>query len=85
VLGLWWRANAYTVLRSERGQLALLIGSFVVANLLIILAGAFGYEQLENVLQLVWLAFCAYTWFAPGLFRRLLQQEIRQVRLDPDY
>ncbi len=85
LLGLWWRANSYTLLRSQAGQLAILIGSFLVANLLIILAGALGYERLESTLRLVWLAFCAYTWFAPGLFRRLLDQEIRQVRLDPDY
>lgn len=85
LLGLWWRFNSLLSLRSQRGQLGILIGSFVVMRLLIILAGALGYETLEAALGYAWLGFCAYTWFAPGLFRKMLQQEIRQVRLDPDF
>jgi hypothetical protein len=32
-----------------------------------------------------WLAFCAYTWIAPGLFKRMLERDLGSVVLDPDF
>jgi hypothetical protein len=28
---------------------------------------------------------CAYTWVAPGVFRKMLDREIKTISLDPDY
>jgi tetratricopeptide (TPR) repeat protein len=84
-LGLWWRVNAWISLRSERGQLALLMGSFVVVQVAIILAAAADLELVEKVLSWGWLAFCAYTWIAPGLFKRMLERDLGSVVLDPDF
>ncbi|MEJ7601046.1 MAG: hypothetical protein WKG01_24295 [Kofleriaceae bacterium] len=70
--GAWWRLSAWLALRSERGQLALLIGSFVVARVAMILAGAAGLVALERLLYWVWLVGCAYTWLAPHLYRRMV-------------
>ena len=44
-----------------------------------------GYPGVSRVLQLTWLGLCAYTWSAPGLFRKWLKQELGAVRLDPDF
>lgn len=84
-LGLWWRFNAFVSLRSERAQLGILIGSFLVVRLAIILAGAAGLENLELWLSRIWLGFCAYTWFAPAIFRRMLGRELSSVVLRDDY
>jgi tetratricopeptide (TPR) repeat protein len=84
-LGVWWRFNAYVSLRSESGQIGLLLGSFVVVQLAIILVGAAGWPTLERVLQYVWLGFCGYTWFAPELFKKLLARDLGRVELDPDF
>ncbi|HEU0034821.1 MAG TPA: tetratricopeptide repeat protein [Kofleriaceae bacterium] len=84
-LGLWWRLNTWVSLRSERGQIAMLIGSFVVVQLAIILSGAVGLPMLERFLRWSWLGFCAYTWFAPELFKRWLANDLGKVTLDPDY
>lgn len=84
-LGVWWRFNAFVSLRSESGQIGLLIGSFVLAQLAIILVGAAGYPTLERILQLGWLGFCAYTWLAPELFKKLLARDLGRVELDPDF
>lgn len=84
-LGLWWRANAFVSMRSERGQLAILIGSFLVVRLAIILLGEAGYEDLELWLGRIWLGFCAYTWFAPAIFRWMLDRELTGVTLRDDY
>jgi tetratricopeptide (TPR) repeat protein len=84
-LGLWWKFSSFTSLRSERGQLAILIGSFVAMRLLIILVGAAGFEDLEVWLGRIWLGFCAYTWFAPEIFKWMLSRELQTVVLDDDY
>jgi tetratricopeptide (TPR) repeat protein len=85
VLGLWWRFNAFVSLRSERAQIGIMIGSFFVVRLAIIVAGGLGFEDLEDALAKAWLGFCAYTWVAPGLFRRMLQRELGSVVLREDY
>jgi tetratricopeptide (TPR) repeat protein len=84
-LGLWWRLNAWISLRSEGGQVALLIGSFVVVQVAIILATAADLPLLEEVLGWAWLGLCAYTWIAPELFKRMLQRDLGTVVLDPDF
>jgi Flp pilus assembly protein TadD len=84
-LGLWWRVNAWISLRSEGGQLAVLIGSFVAVQVAIILAAAADLELVEKVLSWGWLGFCAYTWIAPGLFKRMLERDLGSVVLDPDF
>lgn len=85
VLGVWWRFHAWVSIRSERGQLGLLIGSFVAVRIAIILAWHFELDALEAFLGYAWLGFCAYTWFAPALFRKLLERDLGTVVLDPDY
>lgn len=85
LLGLWWRWNAWVSLRDERRQIGLLIGTFVLMRMLIIVTDELGYELVSRGLAYAWFGFCAYTWVAPELFRKWLAQELRSVRLDPDY
>lgn len=85
VMGLWWRWSVFTGLRSERSMLGLAIGSFVVVQLLIIVLGATGFEDAEILLRKLWLAFCAYTWFAPEIFEWMLRRELKNVVLSDDY
>ncbi|HEX5064043.1 MAG TPA: tetratricopeptide repeat protein [Kofleriaceae bacterium] len=85
VLGLWWRLNMFVGLRSERTQIGLLIGSFVVVRIAIILLDAYGFEDAEIMLRKVWLGFCGYTWFAPEIFNWMLKRELSNVVLRDDY
>lgn len=85
LLGVWWRWNMFVGLRSERSQLGILIGSFVVVRIAIILLGAYGYEDAEILLRKIWLGFCAYTWFAPAIFERMLRRELSNVTLRDDF
>jgi tetratricopeptide (TPR) repeat protein len=84
-LGLWWRLNAWISLRSEGGQIAVLIGSFMIVQIALILAVAADLELAEKILYWGWLGFCAYTWIAPGLFKRMLERDLGSVVLDPDF
>jgi tetratricopeptide (TPR) repeat protein len=85
VIGLWWRFNAFVCVGGDGRRIGIQIGSFVIAQLAIILANAAGLYPLERLLQLGWLGFCAYTWFAPELWRRMLQADLGKVQLDPNY
>jgi Flp pilus assembly protein TadD len=85
VLGAWWRWNAWMSIGEDRRRIALLIGGWVIAQLAIIIADALGLDTTSRVLSLAWLGLCAYTWFAPELFRRMLEQSLGTVRLDPDF
>jgi len=85
LLGLWWRWSVFVGLRSERGLLGFAIGSFVIVRLLIIVLGAAGFEDAEILVTKLWLGFCAYTWFAPEIFNRMLRRELTSVALRDDY
>lgn len=84
-IGLWWRLNAYVGVGGDKRRVAFLIGSFVIAQLAIIFAGALGLYTLERILQLGWLGLCAYTWFAPEVWKRMLAADLGKVELDPNY
>jgi Tfp pilus assembly protein PilF len=85
LLGLWWRFNALVSIGGDRRRVGMLLGSFVLAQLAIILAGALGLDLLERVFGWAWLGFCAYTWFAPALWKRMLAQDLGKVELDPTF
>jgi len=85
LLGIWWRWNAWISRGDERRRVALLIAMFVLARIAIIITDELGYEGASRALTLGWLGFCAYTWFAPELFRRMLARELGTVHLDPDF
>jgi tetratricopeptide (TPR) repeat protein len=85
LLGAWWRWNTWMSRGDERRRIALLIGAFVLARIAIIITDELGYEGVTRALTLGWLGFCAYTWFAPAMFRRMLSRQLGTVHLDPDF
>jgi Tfp pilus assembly protein PilF len=85
VLGLWWRWNTWISMRDDRRQIGLLIGTFVLMRMLIIVTDELGYEMISRALSYGWLGFCAYTWFAPEMFKSWLKQELGSVKLDPEF
>jgi len=85
LLGAWWRWHSWAAARSEGRRVAILLGSFVIARLAMILAGALGDERLEDVVYYAWMAMCAYTWIAPVMLRRMIARELQTVKLRDDY
>jgi Tfp pilus assembly protein PilF len=85
LLGAWWRFHMWISLRDDRRRIALLIGMFVLARTAIILTDELGYPGVSHALRLAWLGLCAYTWFAPALFRYMLARSLGTVRLDPEF
>jgi hypothetical protein len=72
-------------LGDDRRRIALLIGGFVVAQLAIIITDDLDLDAASRMVSLAWLGLCAYTWFAPEMFRRMLARSLGTVRLDPDF
>jgi tetratricopeptide (TPR) repeat protein len=85
LLGAWWRWNAWLALGDDRRRIALLLVGFVVARVAIIITDELDHDAVSRGLELVWMGVCAYTWFAPRLFRRMLARELGTVRLDPEF
>jgi hypothetical protein len=85
VLGIWWRWNTWMSMRDNTRAIAMLIAMFVVVRLVIIVLDELGFEAAAILLGYVWLGVCAYTWFAPALFRSWMKKELGAVKLDPDF
>jgi len=85
LLGAWWRLSSWLLLGGDRRQIALLIGGFVVSRIAIIITDELDLDRLSRVLSLMWFALCAYTWFAPVMFRRMVARSLAAVRLDPEF
>lgn len=85
LLGLWWRFQSFLTSGSGTRMVLILLGAFLVYRATGIVLEDAGRSDLAGPLRNVWLAFCAYTWFAPMLFMRSLRKEIDEVRLRPDF
>jgi tetratricopeptide (TPR) repeat protein len=85
LLGAWWRWNTWMSLGDDRRRIAVLMGGFVLAQIAVIVTDELGFQALSRALSLCWLGLCAYTWFAPALFHRMLSRSLETVRLDPEF
>lgn len=85
LLGLWWRFQTFVASGTEVRSIAILLTMYLFYRTSTILLADQGQTTLSNALPYVWLAFCVYTWVAPGLFRRALEKEMGQVRLRPEF
>lgn len=85
LLGLWWRFSVWLGTLGSGRALMVLLGTFLVYRVLSVDAKDAGNELLGNTLHVVWLAICAYTWIAPGIFARSVRRELGEVTLRDDY
>jgi hypothetical protein len=61
--------------------LVIIIGSYVLYRLAAQLLADAGQGDAATLLSLLWLALCAYSWAAAGIFQRMLKKELAAVRL----
>ncbi|MDH0748908.1 tetratricopeptide repeat protein [Pseudomonas sp. GD03842] len=84
-LGAWWRFNSWMNERSATRAIILLLFMFVTYRVVVITLAAQGHPQVAQLVDWVWLAFAAYTFAAPQIFRRLLEKELVQVKLSKEF
>jgi hypothetical protein len=84
LLGLWYRYEAAMARLGSAGSILVALAAFALVQ------GA--REVLDQdhpstaaILELAWLLVVGYTWMGPALFRRRLAQEIRDIRLRPEF
>lgn len=85
LLGFWWRLNNWMVERGSTRAIIVLLAMFVVYRVVVISVTAQGYPQAAEMINWCWLAFAIYTFAAPQMFHRLLEKELRQVKLSKDF
>ncbi len=85
LLGLWWRWNAFMSSLGDRRSILILVGLFVAQRLAVTGLRDAGLAAAASAVSYAWLAFAVYTWVGPGVFARSLRNELRSVRLRPDY
>ena len=84
-LGTWWRFNSWMNERGATRAIILLLCMFVVYRVVVITLTDQGYPQVAEMVNWLWLAFAAYTFAAPQIFRRLLDKELVQVKLSKEF
>jgi tetratricopeptide (TPR) repeat protein len=81
-LGLWWRFQTWVSAGSHTRAILLLVGLYAAYRCaVILLEGQHADQRIVQAIQLVWLAFCLYTWVAPAMFSRALRKEMQEVSL----
>ena len=85
LLGLWWRFQSLLSAGSNRRMLLLLVGIYLLYRIVLIALADNGMEKMVAPLSIAWLAFCAYTWFAPAWFWKSVRREMQTVSLRDDY
>ena len=78
-LGAWWRFSVWMEQAGEGRSIAILLGVWFAAQFLRTWLTEEQHPQAAEVVGTAWLFICAYTWIAPGIFRRSLQRELGRV------
>lgn len=76
--GLFWRWSLFLSRFSRRGQIAVVIGFWLLMRVNAALADAYpAYAPAGGVLLIAYLTFCVYSWVADPLFRWYLSRRRR--------
>ncbi len=83
--GLWWRYNAWMSRYGQKGAIAILIAAFILYRFASIALTDAGHAPLATGLTLLWLLLCIYTWSGQSIMQNMIDRELKQVRLRPDF
>ena len=84
-LGLWWRFNSFFGAGSLTRRVVLLIGCYLAYRVAVLAVEDLGHPDAASTINIVWIAFCVYTWVGPAIFARQLRRELEPARLDSKY
>ncbi|WP_087023204.1 tetratricopeptide repeat protein [Thaumasiovibrio subtropicus] len=85
LLGLWWQFNNKVTALSDVGSALVLIGGYLLFNLLSQLLTDFGYQSLSTATAFVWLGIVVYSWVCIPLYYRQLRKELSTFQFKPDF
>lgn len=75
-LGWAWRGLVWISTRDEGQQIGLVVGSFVLAQLVMILANAANLPWLQTNVLWLWVAVCIGTYWGPAGLQKLIAREV---------
>lgn len=79
VMGLVWTVAVWTYAYTFGRRLTGAIGTYIAAQIAIVLAHAAGLDRVADYLLFAWLGWCVYTWVAPNLALGWIQKQLRFV------
>ena len=85
VLGLWWRYHTWMSKLGQKGVVVALLGAYMVYRVVAQATEDLGHANLSEGIEYAWLGVCAFTWFGPVIFKRMVDKELGRVELDPDF
>ena len=85
ILGYWQRFSLWLSLGGAMRVIGVLIGLWVGYRVLVVVLEENGMLFGAGLLQFLWLIFVGLTWFAGYQYRTLIERELEQTRLSPDY
>lgn len=84
-LGLWWRLNNYLTNMAQLKQVSLLIGGFLLFNLLAQILKDMGYTAESKLLSMSWLGLVVYSWVAIPLYTRMVKKELAEFEFNRNF
>ena len=84
-LGLWWRWSTWMGGLGDGRAILVLLAAYVIYRVSAIAADQHGNADLAGLISMLWFCVVAYTWVGPLLFRRSLQKELAEIRLDRSF
>jgi len=84
-LGLWWRYSTWMGSLGHGRAIVVLLGAFVLYRVVTIAVADGGRTDLAGLISMLWMAFVAYTWFGPAIFRRSLDRELKRIELERSF
>jgi Flp pilus assembly protein TadD len=82
LLSVWWRYAVWGERVGPTRQVIVLLVAFVLYRLVTLMAADAGRDDLAGAISLAWLAVVLYSFVGPVLFKRALQKELAEVKLE---
>lgn len=85
LFGLWFRMNAWLTAGGNLRTTMLLIGAYVLFQLGSQILQDRGLTEAAAALRYAWLGVVIYSWVGPAWFRSRLEEELKTVKLKPEF
>lgn len=84
-LGLWWRANSWITTLGNTKAVMVLIGAYLLFNLLSQVLNDLGQPGLGELVSYTWLLLVVYSWVGVPMYYRALKKELKKFSFNPDF
>jgi tetratricopeptide (TPR) repeat protein len=85
VMGLWWRWATWMEKFGGWKAWAVVIAIYLAFQVFRRTVLIFFPPLIQGVVSIAWIAFAILTWVGPSILKRMIQSELKRVRLKPNF